>query len=91
MAMKRGTIIAIVVVIAFGALLLFNTLSAQKVTCTVCVEFNGKRNCATASHENEEGAKQSAQTTACGPISSGMNDAIACGRIVPASAQCQTH
>jgi hypothetical protein len=89
MAMKRGTIITLVLVIAFGALLLFNTLSAQKVTCTVCVEFNGQRNCATASHENEQGAKESAQTTACGPISSGMNESIACGRVVPASVQCR--
>jgi hypothetical protein len=89
MAMKRGTIITIVVVVAFGALLLFNTLTAQKVTCTVCVEFNGHRNCATASHENEDGAKQSAQTTACGPITSGMNESVACGRVVAASEQCQ--
>ena len=90
MAMKRGTLITILVVIAFGALLLFNTLSAQKVTCTVCVEFNGKRNCATASHENEQGARESAQTTACGILASGMNESIACGRVVPASSQCQT-
>ena len=89
MAMKRGTIITIVALLAFGALLLFNTLSAQKVTCTVCVDFNGKRNCATASHQDEMAAKESAQTTACGPISSGMNESIACVRVVPASAQCQ--
>jgi hypothetical protein len=89
MAMKRGTIITILAIIAFGALLLFNTLTAQKVTCTVCMEFNGQRNCATASHEDETAARESAQTTACGPITSGMNQSIACGRVVPASVQCQ--
>lgn len=88
--MKRGTIITILAIVLFGALLLFNTLSAQKVECTICVEYNGKRNCAAASHENEADARQSAQTTACGTLTSGMNDAIACGRVTPVSAQCKT-
>ena len=88
--MKRGTIITLVAIVLFGALLLFNTLSAQKVTCAVCVEYNGKRNCASASHENESGARESAQTTACGTLTNGMNDAIACGRVQPVSAQCKT-
>jgi hypothetical protein len=88
--MKRGTIIILALAVAFAALLLFNTLSAQKVECTVCVEFNGHRNCATASHANEEDARRAAQATACGPVTNGMNESIACGKIVPASAQCKT-
>jgi hypothetical protein len=88
--MKRGTIITIVAIVVFGALLLFNTLSAQKAECTVCVEFNGHRNCATASHANEADAKTSAQNTACGVLVSGMNESIACGRVEPVSARCQT-
>jgi hypothetical protein len=88
--MKRGTIITLVAIVLFAALLLFNTLSAQKVECNVCVEFNGKRNCATASHENQEQARTAAQSTACGPITSGMDQTIACGRIQPASVRCRT-
>ena len=88
--MKRGTIITLAAIVLFGALLLFNTLSAQKVECSVCVEFNGMRNCATASHENEPDARQAAQTTACGVLANGMNESIACGRVAPVSAQCKT-
>jgi hypothetical protein len=88
--MKRGTLITIIALAIFGALLLFNTLSAQKVTCEVCVEFNGKRNCASASHENEGDARTTAQTTACGPLASGMDQSIACGRVTPVSVQCRT-
>ena len=77
-------------VIGFFGLLLYNTLSAQKATCEVCIEFNGGRNCATASHESEDEAKHSAQTTACGPLSNGMNDVIACGRRPPVTTQCRT-
>ena len=88
--MKRSTIITILLVLGFGALLLYNTVSAQKVECNVCVEFNGHRNCATASHESEDEAKRSAQNTACGPLTSGMNESIACDRTPPLSFQCKT-
>lgn len=88
--MKRGTVITIVVLVAFGALLLFNTLNAQKVECDVCVEFKGGQNCATASHETEAEARRSAQTTACGILASGMNESIACDRTIPKSSQCRT-
>lgn len=88
--MKRSSIITIVFIVAFGALLLFNTLSAQKHECTVCVEFNGKRNCATASNETEAEAERAAQTTACGTLASGMDQSIACDRTPPISRQCKT-
>lgn len=88
--MKRGTQLTLIAIVLFGALLLYNTLSAQKAECEVCVEFNGGRNCATASHENTKEATQSAQTTACGILASGMNESIACSRTKPASVQCRT-
>ena len=88
--MKRGTLITLIAIGIFGALLLFNTLRAQKVTCEVCVEFNGKRNCASASHETEDEARRTAQTTACGPLASGMDQSIACDRTPAVSAQCRT-
>jgi hypothetical protein len=88
--MKRGTLITLIALALFAALLLFNTLSAQKATCEVCVEFNGKRNCATASHESEAEARRAAQTTACGPLASGMDQSIACDNTPPVSVQCRT-
>jgi hypothetical protein len=87
---SRSRILVIAAVIGFIGLLLYNTLSAQKVTCEVCVEFNGRRNCATASHQSQEEAARSAQGTACGPLTNGMDDQIACGRIPPVSSQCRT-
>ncbi|HKV73736.1 MAG TPA: hypothetical protein VJN95_04390 [Gemmatimonadales bacterium] len=90
MTRAQRKLVIVLVVVGFVGLLLYNTLSAQKVTCEVCVTYNGKRNCATASHATEGEAVQSAQTTACGPLTSGMNDAIACGRIVPEERSCRT-
>ncbi len=86
--MKPKTLLTIAVILIFAAFLAYSTLSAQRVTCTVCVEFNGRSNCAAASHDSELEAARSAQTTACGPVTSGMNDAIACGNRVPVSKKC---
>ena len=87
---SRSKLLTALAVAAFFALLLYNTLSAQKAECTVCVEFNGERNCATASHQTAEDATHSAQSTACGPLAHGMNESIACGNRPPVSTQCRT-
>jgi hypothetical protein len=86
--MKRNTLLWLTVIVGFFAFLAWTTLSAQKVECEVCVEYNGKRNCAVASHETEADAARSAQNTACGPITNGMNDAIACDARPPISQSC---
>ncbi len=88
--MKRSTLITIAVAVAFGVMLLYSTLNSQNVECTVTIEYNGRSNTATASGATEGEATQQAQTTACGPIISGMNESIACGRAVPVSKTCRT-
>lgn len=82
--------ITLVVVLAFVAFLLWSTLSSQRVECSVSVEYQGRRGSATASGASEDAAMREAQTAACGPIASGMNEAIACGRTPPVSSRCRT-
>jgi hypothetical protein len=86
---SRRNLLAILVVAAFAGFLAWSTLSAQKVTCEVCVDYHGRQNCATASAISESEAITSAQNTACGPVSFGMNESIECGRIPPTTRQCQ--
>ena len=86
--MKRGTLLGLLVVTLFAGFLLWSTLSAQRVDCEACVEFNGQRNCAKASGKTEKEALQTAQMTACGPVSSGMNESIACGNRPPVTQAC---
>lgn len=88
--MRSKTLAWLALVAGFIAFLTWSTLSGQKVECRVCVEFNGQRNCATASHETEADAARSAQTTACGPMARGMADAINCDATPPVSRQCST-
>jgi hypothetical protein len=89
MKSSRNKLMAALGILAFIGFLAWTTVSAQKAECGVCVEFGGGRNCATATAADEEAAAQSAQTTACGPLASGMNESIACGNRPPASRQCR--
>jgi len=82
--------ITLLVVLAFVAFLLWSTLSSQRVECSVTVDYQGRRGSATASGASEDAAMREAQTAACGPIASGMNEAIACGRTPPVSRRCRT-
>jgi hypothetical protein len=81
--------LAVLAVLAFAAFLLWSTLSSQHVECTVTVAYAGSQGTGTASASVEMDAIREAQTAACGPLSRGMNDRIACGRTPPARTQCR--
>lgn len=87
---KPARIIGPLAVVAFVGVIVWNTMSSQKSECEVCVVFNGRRNCAVASAESEKDAETRAQQTACGPVSSGMNEIIACTNRPPVVRQCRT-
>jgi hypothetical protein len=88
--MKRGTLIGLVVAAIFASFLLWSTLSAQKLDCEACVEFAGKRNCAKASGTSEVEALRTAVSTACGPLTQGMNESIACQNRPPVVRSCKS-
>jgi len=87
--MKRSTLYTLAAVFAVAALFFFMTTARAKVQCRICMEFRGRTNCATAVGATQQAARDGAQTTACGPIASGMDEQIGCSRTPPASVQCQ--
>jgi hypothetical protein len=87
---KRSTLITLIVVVAIAGLFFYMTTARASTTCEVCMSFAGRGNCATAVGPTEEDAREGAQTTACGPIASGMDQSIACGRTEPVSVRCRT-
>lgn len=89
--MKRSTLYSIAAVLAVAALFFLMTTARAKVECRVCMDYKGHTNCATAVGATRDGAGQGAQTTACGPIASGMDQQIECSRTPPASAECRPH
>jgi hypothetical protein len=86
----RGRLVALLVVVAFAALLLWSTLASQRAECTVTVAYAGTQASGTASAASEADAMREAQTAACGPLTQSMNDRIACGRTPPLSQRCRT-
>ena len=86
----RGRFLSLLVLLAFAAFLLWSTLSSQRVECSVTVDFGGGRNSAIASAASEPDAAREAQTAACGPLATGMNERIACGRIPPVGRHCRS-
>jgi hypothetical protein len=86
----RGRLVALLVAVAFGAFLLWSTLSSQHVECSVVVAYAGNQGSGTASAGSEPDALREAQTVACGPLTGSMNDRIACSRIPPVSRHCRS-
>ena len=88
--MKRSRVITLAIVALVIALFFYMSTARANEECAVCVEFNGRSNCATAAGSTAAEATETAQSTACGPVASGMNETIACGNRAPVSVQCKS-
>jgi hypothetical protein len=87
--MKRSTVITLAIVALVIALFFYMSTARANQECTVCMEFQGRSNCATAAGRTPAEATETAHRTACGPIASGMNETIACDNRAPVSVQCR--
>ena len=87
---NRRRLVTLLIVLAFGAFLLWSTLASQHVECTVTVAFGGIQGTGSASAASEADAAREAQTAACGPLTQGMNERLACSRIPPVTRRCRT-
>ena len=78
--------------IAIAALLgglIYGSLSVVQAECSLCVEFNGQRQCRTGSGATQEDAQSAAQRAACAVMTSGMAETIECDNVIPTRVQCQ--
>jgi hypothetical protein len=87
---NRGKLFTLIALLAFAAMLLWSTLSSQHVQCTLTVAYGGTENEGSASAASEPEAAREAQTAACGPLTSSMDERIACNRIPPVRRQCRS-
>lgn len=83
--MSKSAWLAILFIGAVLALLVYLTLDLKQHTYQVCMEYQGRTNCATASGTTKEEAIRTATDTACATISAGMTESIQCSRTPPAS------
>lgn len=85
----KTTLLTVASLLALVVVLVWLTLGVQQIECEVCMEFEGRRNCATAAAATREEAIRSGRSTACGLIASGVRDGFACDATPPASTTCR--
>lgn len=86
--MRNTRLLSAVFLVAIVALVVWLSTSIGAVECRVCIDFEGRRNCATAAAPTRDEAMHSARNTACGTISGGVRDSIACGNTPPSELTC---
>lgn len=85
--MNKTTVIGIIFALVVIAVILYSSFSMAQVTVKVCMSFEGRTNCASASGATRDLAMRAAVTTACAPISGGVTGTIACEGSKPVSVE----
>jgi hypothetical protein len=83
--MKTTTWLGIAFVAVVVVFIAFSSFHQQRVTCRVCVTFNGRQDCRTASAANRQEAERTAVSNACGLLASGVTESTQCENTKPDS------
>lgn len=90
MGSRAGVVIATVAFVAGAlALIVWSSIGLSQVTGRICITFNGRTECRTASGTTREEAIVTATQMACSGLASGMTERINCGRTPPSSTDWQ--
>ncbi len=73
----------------FVAVLFLGAQQQSQVSCEVCVEYGGARDCRVSRGETRESAVQGAHSAACSNLASGVTNAFRCGQTPPVSTRCE--
>ena len=83
--MKKTVWLGIAFAVAVVAFVVLTTFRQERLRCEVCVTFNGRRDCRTASASTQEGALRAATTNACAQLASGVSETTQCENTKPDS------
>ena len=83
--MKKPVLFGVLFVLVFLAAVLYSTMNLSRHRVEVCIEYNGRTSCRTASGTTQEFAERTARDNACALIASGVTDTIACQNTTPTS------
>ena len=73
----------------FGGVVVYRSFRVARYECDVCLTFQGETACRTAAAGTREASIESAVTSACGTLASGMTESIRCTNTKPASVDCR--
>lgn len=83
--MKRSVLLGILFVLVFLAFVVYTTWNTGRIRCEVCITFQGRQACRTASARTRELALRAATDNACAQIASGVTDSNQCQNTPPDS------
>jgi hypothetical protein len=83
--MNKPVIAGIIFLLVVLGVIIYSSMGLSQARVEVCMEFNGRTNCGTASGQTKEYALRTATANACALISGGVGDTIACERKTPTS------
>ncbi|HEX2187334.1 MAG TPA: hypothetical protein VHG51_00490 [Longimicrobiaceae bacterium] len=86
--MKAGRWIVTLGALLFVGFLAWGSMSRAKVSCEVCLEFDGETVCRKGAGATEAEALRAAQESTCGGNARGMSESMACRNRTPGRAQC---
>ena len=81
--MKKPVLFGILFVLVVLGVLVYSSMNLAGHRVEVCMEFNGRTSCKTASGATQEFALRTAITNACAGISSGVTETIGCEHTPP--------
>jgi hypothetical protein len=85
--MKNTVWLAVAFVVVVIGFVVFSSFQGERVKCRVCIVFNGRRDCRTASAANRMEAQRTATTNACAQLASGVTDSGQCENTAPESVE----
>ncbi len=83
--MKKPVLVGIAIVLVILGVLIYSSMNLAKFRVEVCITYNGKQSCNTASGSTEAFAQRAATTGACSPIASGVTESMQCEATPPTS------
>ncbi|MAI79480.1 MAG: hypothetical protein CL917_11100 [Deltaproteobacteria bacterium] len=87
--MLSRTYLGILILLAFGAFVVYLAAGQFDSRCHVCMRFNGQIICETALASDPSSAQMQATGSACSQLSRGVTDSFNCTAMAPISVKCE--
>ena len=86
----RNRIAAAVVLTPVIGFVVYSSFQVSAVECEVCMQFDGRTICRSASAARRDEALRSAADNACALLTSGMTNSIRCQQGEPVKTECRS-
>ena len=86
--MRRTNVLVLLVLAILAGLMIWTSMRTPRVECEVCLTFDGRPNCASASAPSREEAVRAATDVACATLAGGRAASLQCSRSEPDRVSC---